>query len=256
MKITIFTLDLTDKNDDEKNKITAPLHDFCITSWHKLVTYLEGSGYEAEIVIYTKNSPEYQIVENEIIKNWENPLKSICADVFRMYILSSKPNHLWLDWDIFIRDSFTMNLSEMFFMPSWYFIYNSNNIDFFKPIYNYYKKMPQFQYLYDKEVTEFLSKNKIINYEFNELDESMLIHLCFLDNVPVKGWYFIYDQERHDYFVKEHKQDRHNYQFIVPTSTRQGYIKGLYNEKELIKFLLSNFDLSLHSKAVLEDALK
>ena len=74
MKITLFTLAL--KNVNINKTVESPLHQLCINSWSKIVTYLESKGYDAEIKIYDEDSPEFKTVYEDCIKGKSCSLRS------------------------------------------------------------------------------------------------------------------------------------------------------------------------------------
>ncbi len=250
MKITIFTLAL--QNKDINKTIDYPLHQLCIKSWDKIIKYLKDRGYEAEIKIYTDTSPEFQKVYNECIENKNCNLKSHWADAFRIYILSENPRYMWLDWDIYVRDNFEFDFEEEYIMRSFYLIYNKDNTEYFKKVYDLYltDNLINFQ---DKEVTNYLTNKNIINFELKKPFVRCIVHTNFIDNQPVGILHFINESEENSDFVQNNKDKKSQYKFII----RKGYyhqrIFSLYDEKELIDFVKNHYDLSKEQLKKLEE---
>lgn len=132
-KITIFTANLW--NDDY---LETPLHRFCIDTWQRAKKDIESQGYECEIKIFNYDDKLVKEYFDEIGLHKESKSKAIVTDGFKIFILSKFPNHLWFDLDLWISYNYVFK-DELYFNTSQYYIYNSDNTDFFKYIYDKYK---------------------------------------------------------------------------------------------------------------------
>lgn len=247
MKITLFTLDLKFEDDKPSQTIDAPLHKLCLSTWSKIKAYFENKGYEVETKIYKRTDPEFIYVYDNILKDVTPIKKGWWSDVFRMYILSKYPNHIWLDWDVFILDNFELNENIPFLMKTYYFIYNGTNLDLFKTIYEAYDKYKLFN-LVDQDVSNFLINNNIIDYQFDKGFDKYSVHCFFIDDQEVSHLYFINTEDEKSEFVQEHLMDKQHYRFINPKTKKHHHIMGLYNQQELKSFLLENYDLTEEQK--------
>ena len=189
-------------------------------------------GYDLKIKIYKYNDEEVL----EFIKDCSAQYNSKSsnankADAFRMYILSKYKNHLWLDMDVYIHNANnfvnTFNFNEKYYYKSWWLLYNCNNLEFFKNIYEYYKKGMLIK-LTDYKCTEFLG------YPISKKRSSGLIHLFYIDNYENSIWYLV---EETDEFIESVKNLRKKYIFISYNSLHIDQIHSLKNDKELINFI-------------------
>ena len=145
MKITVFTILLTHGSHYELNKDIYP---FCMNSWSRLKPYFEnyvfdteGNHVEYECKIYNEDSIEYK--EFKELIPWEFGKVSWEANAFRMYLLSHKPYHFWLDWDIYISHNINkliFKVDEIFLGSAFTKVYNSNNLELFSYIFDLYKE--------------------------------------------------------------------------------------------------------------------
>ena len=132
-KITIFTASLW--ND---GYLETPLHKFCIDTWQRAKLNIENQGYECEIKIFNYDDELVKEYFDEIGLHKESKSKAVVTDGFKIFILSKFPNHLWFDLDLWISYNYIFK-DELYFNTSQYYIYNSDNTDFFKYIYDKYK---------------------------------------------------------------------------------------------------------------------
>ena len=252
MKITVFTLVLGK---------TKPLHDFCMSTWHRIVDYFNKQNIECEIKIYNESDDEYQYIKNNIIKPKRYDKVAYMADVFRLYILSNKPYHLWLDWDVFIRDNFELNWTKSYFHRSWWLLYNASNLNLFRTIY---KEIIEndLNELCDSKITDLIVnkyKNDFMLFKSNQDENDMrrrTVHLKFIDNFQEKKWVFIKGVKEICKYVNE--KHNSNIVLIYPPglSVFLSYIYGFNGEKEIIQFVLNNYNLSIEQKNILNSYLK
>ena len=132
-KITIFTASLW--ND---GYLETPLHRFCMNSWQRAKSNIESQGYECEIKVFNYDDELVKEYFDEIGLHKESKSKAVVTDGFKIFILSKFPNYLWLDLDLWISYNYIFK-DELYFNTSQYYIYNSDNTDFFKYIYDKYK---------------------------------------------------------------------------------------------------------------------
>ena len=162
----IFTV-----NPYNDNVINSPIPQFCMNSWKKL-------GYDIKVFDY--NSEEVKFVKSECHEHFLGKSISIKTDAIRMYILSQYPNHLYLDWDVYVHKPF--DLKEKLIRPYFWSIYNAEELDYFKVLYEQYK-LGLFKNLYDAEVSKILNikDNGAIN-ELNHLYSADRPYYLFSSN--------------------------------------------------------------------------
>ena len=257
MKITLFTLDMRFPEDTPDKTLDSPLHQFCMSTWDIVLNYIRNQGYEAELVIYNNESEEFKYVFNDIIcdlRTQNQDRKAHYTDIFRMYILSKYPYHIWLDWDVYILKTFELDLTKPYRLFNWFIMYNANDLETYAKIYECFKTIPRFRHLGDRNASEYLIENNIIENDFTKLGHTQLIHCSFLENDP-DALYIIREEDENTDLVQNNILDKHNYRFINPLTKHHRGIKGLYNEKPLIKFVLEHCKLSEKSKEILQEAL-
>jgi len=169
-KITIFTANLW--ND---GRLETPLHKFCIDTWQRAKSNIESQGYECEIKIFSYDDELVKEYFDEIGLHKNSKYKAVVSDGFKMFILSKFPNYLWLDWDIFINKNYKFN-DEFYLNGGMYYIYNSDNTEFFKNIYSKYKT-GEFVDMIDFDVFKKLGIKKTKFIYYNQIK-----HLYGIDN--------------------------------------------------------------------------
>lgn len=250
-KITIFTF------NDHRDQINTPLHQMCIETWSKIVTYLKKLGYDCDIKIFTEDSEEYKFIYNDYLQYHKDftGLASHVADVFRIYVLSKYPYYLWIDWDVYIRDNFELDIRKPYLMRSFYFIFNKDKTDIFEYIYNSYKRYNLIR-MCDSQITDFLETFTKFNYNYNPSLCEYLVHLNFIDNDIIgreKYFYFINTEEEQNEFVKQHINDKKNFKFINKDTKKHKGIFGLNGEQKIIDFILKHYELTeVQRKKLLE----
>lgn len=148
------------------------VHSFCVKSWEKL---------NCEIKIFDYNNDDVKFVKQDCFEHFKSKSIAIRTDAIRMYILSKYPYYLYLDWDVYVKDFFTLN--KCFVRPYFWSIYNHNNLNFFNDVYSMYKN-GIFKNTYDCDVS------KKINIQCTE-SIPQLIHLYSTDRK-----YYLYSSNK------------------------------------------------------------
>ena len=137
-------------------------------------------------------------------------------------------------------------------MRSFFLIYNKDNTDLFKAVYDKYKNDDLIT-LNDYKVSGYLEKEKIIDYNFDSGFDKCVIHAPFIDDQPVENLYFVNEEDEKDEFVQQNKNNRKLYRFINPKTRKHHGIFGLYGEQVLIDFIKDNYELTEEQLAKLEE---
>jgi hypothetical protein len=139
---------------------------------------LKKLGYDIKVFDY--NSEEVKFVKNDCLEHFESKSISIRTDAIRMFILSQYSDYLYLDWDVYVHEPF--ELKEKVIRPYFWSIYNAEELDYFKVLYEQYK-LGLFKNLYDAEVSKILNikDNGTIN-ELNHLYSADRPYYLFSNN--------------------------------------------------------------------------
>lgn len=187
-KITIFSASLLNNNHLEE-----PLIKTCVNSFIRLKNYILSKGYDCEIKIYDWDDP---VVNNfyELLKKHNIPYEKsgpeFFSDIFRIWLMSENKNYLWLDTDVYIRDDAdfsSLDFNNKVFEGYNWFMYNAEDLDFFKNILNYYleKRVEVFdndtqKLKFDNAVYENIFKTKIDNSVVTDR-KKWCFHTVFID---------------------------------------------------------------------------
>lgn len=155
-KITVFTVQLTNNN-----YLQHPVCQLCLNSWPRLIEQFKNIGYDCEIKIFNYDDDEVKLFYNTYpqYKDYPEAHLNLVSDVFRIWILSRYPNHLWLDSDIFVYYDHFNFIDQLYFNNPYCVMYNSTNLSFFKNILDWYLKQPKLQS--DRVVIQKLNVNTI-----------------------------------------------------------------------------------------------
>ena len=261
-ELTIFTLDM-DLGLPERSK---KLHKMCYNSWNKLIDHLKSFDIDAKLVIYTNSDYEFQEFYSDFSSrtgyNFDNLKLSHIADGFRLHILATKPHHLWLDWDKYVLDdiySLEFDYDKKILRRSFSYLYNADNLEFFSMIYNYIIDN-HLSTLCDTKLVQLFLDNGVISEEDVNRENSFLFHLFWIDNNKPSNWVFsdVLDKENKDYRDLVYwnimgRTYRKPNDFVFITKERDEYkiTKVIYQEKEIVKFILDNYDLTEEQQLVL-----
>lgn len=135
-EITFFTIDLNDYI--EKNQVAS----FCVNHFKTSFPELKYKIYTPKDKIVKECMEEYGEIIDVLLNGFACP--QIASDVVRLYILSKKKKHIYLDGDIFIRDfNFLKRVDpkkSLFFLGGFQMIYSGNdNKEVFRKILDFYK---------------------------------------------------------------------------------------------------------------------
>lgn len=263
--ITIFSLNI-DNNIPSQQK---NLHTICFNSWERMRKFFNDLDIQMNIKIYTKDDIEfinfYKDFTTRTPYTFDNLKISHIADAFRLYIMSMQPHYLWLDWDMFVLDNFRIEIFDYdnkIFRNSFNVLYNGNELEFFKKLYNYIidNRLNNFG---DKEITKILindniiTKNDLYVYRFTSFR-----NLFYLKNRNSNDWIFMNILDRENIYYKEllryangeTKIKLNKYVFITK-NTQDVIAKNLGDDKTLINFILTNYNLSSEQVTILNSWL-
>ena len=170
-EITIFTLDLN-------NHLQKPIQKLCVDSWYR---WKENNSQIKDIKLFNRDSKEFQ----DFWKEFEHRKYDNCAylaqvaDAFRLYILSTYPNHLWFDSDVYVQDVTFKWKDKFIFSENWHCLYNGSNTSFYKDVFNIFLT-EDVSRLRDELICKkyALSTKTFDNYA----DGDFIFHLCQVDN--------------------------------------------------------------------------
>lgn len=237
--ITIFSLNINDTISNCQDN----LHNLCFNSWERMRKFFSTLDIEMNIKIYTKEDIEFKEFYNDFTSRTNYTLHNLktshVADAFRLYIMSNKQNHMWLDWDLFTLNNFNIkdfNYSNKIFRKSFSLLYNGVELGFFKKIYNYVLNNNLNRYK-DTMIVEELINNKVIdNTDLYDSKFPSIRNLFWL-KYDEKNWIF---KNNLIYVIREDKDK---------------LIKNLGGDETLIKFILNNYNLSIEQIKILNSWL-
>jgi len=164
---TIFSLDLNKYFD-------TPLHKMCVESWY---TWKATNNQVKDIIIFNEQSPEYkeflEIYNTRKYKEFNSYTRT--ADAFRMYILSTRENYLWLDGDIYIENIGFKWTYDFYFHPCWCHLFNGHNLDYYKKVFNLFIT----DNLKDWIDADICARYNLPNINRDDINE--FIHLCWIE---------------------------------------------------------------------------
>lgn len=231
--ITIFTANVNDNND-----LQSSLHTFCIKSWERLVVAFKKINIDCKITIFDFNSPEMK--EFNSLKDWNFKRPSMKANAFRLWILSKYPNHLWLDWDIYIPEKFNINqfdLNQIFLYKIFCVMYNANNLNLFSKIFNAYLTDDFCQNNYDQAVFKYLNLKEHCTFNWRNI----FMHLAKIDTDRIKPIVWVTSESfKGDINYYINSIDKYVYFSSNSFSKISGYNHIIFNclgDKDLITFV-------------------
>lgn len=156
MNLTIFTIDLDNNLNFLKNDLVSKV---CLNRLEELIK--KNTEHNIQFKIFT---PRNKIVQNcmEEFKTYFNldevkPVKSLWADVVRIYILSQSSYYLYIDSDIYFKNlNFLNYLGDK---PTSFMAYNFGGLwckedkNVYNKILNYYRDLQNygFDYIFQKD---------------------------------------------------------------------------------------------------------
>lgn len=169
-EITFFTIDLN--NYIEKDGVVS----FCINHFKETFPDLKFKIYTPKDKIVKDCLEEFKELIDILLNAFKCP--KVAADVVRVYILSKKKKHIYLDGDMFIKDfNFLKNVDEkksLFFLSGFQMIYSGNdNKEVFGKLLDFYN-MIDVENLW-RQYGNLYSDEEKIDFCYNNFSDCLLI---------------------------------------------------------------------------------
>ena len=265
--LTIFSLNI----NKGLSSSSVNLHNMCYDSWKYVINFLISRGINVITKIYDENDIEFIDFYNKFKSTtgftFENLKISHIADAFRLYIVANKPNHMWFDWDLLATNDFNIDnfdYDKKIFKKSFSFIYNGNELDFFKKVYNYIVDNRLSRDGDKKLVNRLLLSNVIKDNDISIINPVNTLNLFWLNSREAKDLIFVneididnkYYVELLNWIKNDGVNKKPNNYIFVTRNTNDVVAKNIRNNYDLIKFILNNYQLSKEQIDILNSWLE
>lgn len=228
-EITFFTIDLN--NYIDKDDVAS----FCINHFKEAFPDLKFKIYTPKDKIVKNCLEEFEELIDILLNVFNCP--QIASDVVRIYILSKKKKHIYLDGDMFIKDfNFLKNTDEkksLFFLGGFQMIYSGNdNKEIFGKLLDFYK-MIDIESMW-KQYGNLVSDGEKIDYCYNNFADHLLRKKFLL---PEEGYNKNYPgPDNYSYFHFEAKlaggKNFSGVKFLFSEKSKKDFISFSEEEKE------------------------